>query len=231
MNGCLVNPAVSEMYKKEIAALTEELARERESSKAARQDLETELAKLRYSLERRELELKKDLDKERDLRKQVEKNADERSKAARQDLEKELANLRNSLARRELEQAELKKDLDEERVLGKQVEKNADESKAARQELEMELANLRNSFASREISILRADGPGLGLDEPMAIVQRRLIQNGKYVIKNRAADFFWSAWNDPISTVYFYSTTIEKAKTFKSFQVNNHFPIIQVVRG
>ena len=59
----------------------------------------TGLAKLRNSLERRELEqveLKKDL-------KQAEKNADE-SKAVRQDLETELANLRNSLAlaRREI---------------------------------------------------------------------------------------------------------------------------------
>ena len=92
MNGCLFNPA--EMYKKEIADLTEELVRERERSKAARQDLETELAKLRNSLERRELEqveLKKDL-------RQAEKNADESRKAARQDLETELANLRNSLA-------------------------------------------------------------------------------------------------------------------------------------
>src|SRR6266446_4531283 len=44
VNGCLVNPA--EMYKKEIAALTEELAR----STAARHDLETELAKLQNSL-------------------------------------------------------------------------------------------------------------------------------------------------------------------------------------
>ena len=97
VNGRLVNPP--EMYK-EISALTEELAREKERSKA----FETELAKLRNSLERRELEqveLKKDLDKERYLRKQVEKNADE-SKAARQDLETELANLRISLARREI---------------------------------------------------------------------------------------------------------------------------------
>ena len=44
------------------------------------QDLETELAKLRSSLAGRDLEqaeLKKDLDEERDLRKRVEKNADE----------------------------------------------------------------------------------------------------------------------------------------------------------
>ena len=101
VNGCLVNPA--EMYKKEIASLTEELA----GVKTARQELETELA-------RRELELKKELDEERDLRKQVE--------SVRQDLETELAT-----CRRELEQAELKKDLDEERLLPKQLETNANE--------------------------------------------------------------------------------------------------------
>ena len=90
MNGCLVNP--TEMYK-EIAALTEELVRVKERSKAARQDFETVLA--RWEL--KQAELKKDLDEERYLRKQVEKNAEERIKSARQDFETELA-------RRELEQ-------------------------------------------------------------------------------------------------------------------------------
>ena len=105
VNGCLVNPA--EMYKKEIASLTEELA----GVKTARQELETELA--RRELE--QAELKKELDEERDLRKQVE--------SARQDLETELL-----IARRELEQAaELKKDLDEERLLRKQLETDANE--------------------------------------------------------------------------------------------------------
>ena len=150
VNACLVNPA--EMYKKEIAALTEELARERERGKAARQDLE------KRELEK--VELMKDLDKERSLRKQVEKNADESGKAARQesqDFETELAALTEELVRererskaasqdlekRELEKVELMKDLDKERYLRKQVEKNADESKAAaRQYLETELANI-----------------------------------------------------------------------------------------
>src|SRR6266446_4390148 len=45
------------------------------------------------------------------------------------------------------------------------------------------------------ISLLRTDGPGLSPDEPMAIVQRPplAIQNGKYVIKNRAENIYWSA--------------------------------------
>jgi uncharacterized protein involved in exopolysaccharide biosynthesis len=77
---CPVKPA--EVYKKEIADLTAELARVKESSKAARQEFETELATLRDSLARREreqAELKKDLDEERDLRKRLEQklNADD----------------------------------------------------------------------------------------------------------------------------------------------------------
>ena len=59
---CLFNPA--EMYKKEIADLTEELARERERSKVARQDFETELVKLERRALEQVLELKKDLDKD-----------------------------------------------------------------------------------------------------------------------------------------------------------------------
>ena len=189
VNGCLFNPA--EMYKKEIVDLTEELARERERSKAARQDLET--------------------------------------------VQKELAKLQNSLERRELEQVELKKEL-------KQAEKNADESKAARQDLETELANLRNSLAlgRREISILRTDGPGLSPDEPMAIVQRGPIQNGRYAIKNRAVDIYWNAGHNPITTVYFYpipeprpffATVIFLLRRHNFLQVNNHSPIIQIFRG
>ena len=212
VNGYLFNTA--EMYKKEIADLTEELER----SKAARQDLETELAELRNSLERRELEqvleLEKDLDKERDLRKQVEKNADE-SKAARQDLETELAELRDSLERRELEQVELKKDL-------KQAEKNADESKAARQDFETELANLRNSLALAR----------------RAIVQRGPIQNGSYGIKSRAPETYWSAMGNTIRSlnVHFYGYRFDKGSElrdngFKTLQVNNYSPIIQVFRG
>ena len=224
VNGCLLNPA--EMYKKGMAALTEELARVKERSKAAIQDLETVLA--RRELE--QAELKKELDEKRDFCTQVEKNADERIKSARQDLETEIAKLRDSLAKREQEKAELEKDLDEERDLRKQVEKNADErSKAARQDLETELAKLRDSLARRElekaelkkgvdeerqshkqlekdandsellIQILRTDGPGMALSGPTAIVQKPIVQaesqpipNGIYLIKNRTGDFYWS---------------------------------------
>ena len=67
-------------YKKEIADLTAEMATIKESNKAAKQELEMELADLRKSLAGREQEqeeLKKGLDEERDLRKRLEKNADE----------------------------------------------------------------------------------------------------------------------------------------------------------
>ena len=203
VNGCLVNPA--EMYKKEIAALTEELARERERSKAARQDFETELTTLTEELAR-----------EREGR-----------KAARQDFETGLAKLRNSLERRELEQVELKKDL-------KQAEKNADESKAARQDLVTELANLRNSLleARREIPILRTDGTGLSQNEPMAIVHRPLIPDGKYGIKNRAKDYYWnSAGLNPMQkTVYFYSGCSYGGDIadLTDLKVNNNSPTLQM---
>jgi hypothetical protein len=77
-----------------------------------------------------------------------------------------------------------------------------------------------------EISNLRTDGPGLSPDEPMAIVLTTPIPgpDGKYIIKNRAADIYWSAGslNNPIKTVYFYSgsTTTEAAKKYNWCQWN-----------
>jgi len=85
------------------------------------------------------------------------------------------------------------------------------------------------------ISLLGTDGPGLSPDEPMAFVQRPPIQNGKYVIKNRAADFCWGAadYRHTIKMVYFYCTTIESAKNTSNthVQVKEHRPIIQVFNG
>ena len=70
----------------------------------------------------------------------------------------------------------------------------------------------------------------------MAIVQGGPIQNGKYVIKNRALDFYWDAWNNPITNVYFYRTDatanqLRHDNSYKSLKVNNYSPIIQVSRG
>ena len=81
------------------------------------------------------------------------------------------------------------------------------------------------------IAILCTDGPGLSPNNPMAIVQADVqvesplpvavasIPNRRYVIKNRAAELYWSA---PINLrIYFFnfSTKVE-AKTFLYLQVN-----------
>ena len=93
------------------------------------------------------------------------------------------------------------------------------------------------------ISILRTDGPGLSPNEPMAIVQADVrvesplpveatsIPDGRYLIKNRAAEMYWIACNDPIETVYFYQTTLEEAKKPTWMQVNEHSPFILLFRG
>jgi phage terminase large subunit-like protein len=101
------------------------------------------------------------------------------------------------------------------------------------------------------ISTLGTDGPGLSPNNPMAIVQMPIVQmpivqvethsfpDGRYFIKNRAADFFWNAGHNPITTVYFYSATMATAKTGVSIlsypgndfvKVNEHSPIIQVFK-
>ena len=78
------------------------------------------------------------------------------------------------------------------------------------------------------ISILATDGLGLSRNEPMAIVQIKnpSIPDGKYTIKNRAKDIYWSAWHNPIRRVYFYPTTMEYAKKKNYLQVNKHSLII-----
>ena len=73
------------------------------------------------------------------------------------------------------------------------------------------------------ISILRTDGPGQSPEEPMAIVQAEVqaevksIPDGRYIIKNRAADICWCAGTD--GKVYFYKVTLEIAKQHEWYQV------------
>ena len=73
------------------------------------------------------------------------------------------------------------------------------------------------------ISILRTDGPGQSPDQPMAIVQADVqaevtsIPNGRYLIKNRAADIYWLA--NSSGKVYFWKVTLEGAKQHEWFQV------------
>ena len=91
------------------------------------------------------------------------------------------------------------------------------------------------------ISILRTDGPGQSPDEPMAIVQADVqvesppkvevtsIPDGRYIIKNRAGDFYWDA--DCYGKVYFSKTTLEYAKQHESFQVDfsNHSSVQRII--
>jgi hypothetical protein len=82
------------------------------------------------------------------------------------------------------------------------------------------------------ISILSTDGPGLSPDDPMAIVlvKSPSIPDGRYIIKNRAVNIYWSAEYDlePITKVHFWTTTKEVAKNSTNhwIQVNELSPII-----
>ena len=89
------------------------------------------------------------------------------------------------------------------------------------------------------ISILGTNCPGMSPEKPKAIVtiqtaavQYSSIPDGKYVIKNRAIDFYWT-WSYPIKKVHFLETTTEAAKDPKRSmsQVNKLSPIIQMFGG
>jgi hypothetical protein len=88
------------------------------------------------------------------------------------------------------------------------------------------------------ISILRTVGPGLSPDEPMAIVQNSIVQvktpsipDGRYFIKNRAADIFWNGRSIASSTVEFWAATLEYVKQINYIHVSEHSLIIQVLEG
>ena len=86
------------------------------------------------------------------------------------------------------------------------------------------------------ISTLRNDGPGQRLNEPMAIVQLEMpivqvensIPNGRYLIKNRAADIFWKG-HTSIMVVHFVFTPDAKKTSY--LQVSVHSRINQVFEG
>ena len=80
------------------------------------------------------------------------------------------------------------------------------------------------------ISILGTDCPGLSPTEPMSIVLEPSLQDGRYVIKNRAADVYWNAWSNPIKTVHFWLAKVKPNMGTSHIQVNEHSPIIQVFR-
>ena len=67
------------------------------------------------------------------------------------------------------------------------------------------------------------NGPGLSPEEPMAIFQAEVqaevksIPDGRYIIKNRAADICWYAVSD--DKVHYSKITLEHAKQRERFQV------------
>jgi hypothetical protein len=91
------------------------------------------------------------------------------------------------------------------------------------------------------ISVLGTDGPGLSSKEPMAIVKMSIIQanvhvespsipNGRYLIKNRAADLFWNVpWRE-LNYVCLLKTTVAEVKqpNYKFAHVSDYSPNIQV---
>jgi hypothetical protein len=94
------------------------------------------------------------------------------------------------------------------------------------------------------ISILRTDGPGLNPKEPMGIVQLPIVQanvqvespsipDGRYLIKNRAADLFWyNGGFRVINLVYLWNTTVTTAKNsnYEYAHVSDYSPNIQVFK-
>ena len=83
-----------------------------------------------------------------------------------------------------------------------------------------------------QISIFRTDGPGWSPNEPMALVQMKIpsIPDGRYLIKNRGRDIYWCTGYDPIRTVYYFHTTMEKAGKEAYMQVNEHSSIVLSVQ-
>ena len=77
------------------------------------------------------------------------------------------------------------------------------------------------------ISILGTDCPGLSQTEPMAIVLNPSLPDGRYFIKNRAADIYWNAWTNPIKTVHFSSVPSTASLDVNHVQVIEHSPIIK----
>ena len=74
------------------------------------------------------------------------------------------------------------------------------------------------------MSFLRTDCPGLSPMNPMAIVQVQnlSIPDGRYLVKNRTVDIFWSAGHNPINNVYMWRGAIETAKESNFALVNEH---------
>ena len=96
-------------------------------------------------------------------------------------------------------------------------------------ERNLALVNL-DLFADISCDSPLTDDPGLSPNEPMAIVQADVqvesplpvevtsIPEGRYLIKIQAANIYWEVWKDTITMVYYWSTTMERAKKDLSFE-------------
>ena len=102
-------------------------------------------------------------------------------------------------------------------------------------------ANISSDAPLKEshISVLRKDAPGLDPDDPMTIVQAPIvldspIPDGRYFIVSRAEHSFWYAGFLPMSTVYFWTGTMDEAKSLSvnatGVQVNECSPIFEVFK-
>ena len=101
------------------------------------------------------------------------------------------------------------------------------------------LADLSSDAPMEEgrIPILGTDGPGLSPDNPMCIVQKPIVQvenpsipDGKYFIKNRAADILWAAWDILLNSRVHFWTGTHWAAAHPAIQVNEHSLVIQVFK-
>ena len=82
------------------------------------------------------------------------------------------------------------------------------------------------------ISIFRTNGTSLSPNEPMAIVQveNPSILDGRYIVKNRAADIFWYVGYNSIWKVHLCTSTIVNTKNNIGLQVIEHFPIFHLFK-
>ena len=79
------------------------------------------------------------------------------------------------------------------------------------------------------------NGPGRSPNEPLTIILRPPIPDGRYIIRNRAINrhsrflpgrgykIYWSALRDPFTMVNFFLTNVDYAKRKNNYQVNDPF--------
>ena len=87
----------------------------------------------------------------------------------------------------------------------------------------------KNPMAIVQNPVAIVQNPVAIVQNPASIVQKPSIPDGRYAIKNRAADFFWNTYMKlSISSVYFGYAKWPQTKVTTHAQVNEHSPNIQV---